>query len=333
MTPDTALFRRDLLGTVGQLARVDQFAVTGGPAHGTRVLRLVNGGGLEVELHADRALDLGRVTYRGRAFAWLSPAGFAAPALADPHEEGWLRTFGGGLLATCGLDSFGDPSTTADGTRYPQHGRIGALPAHLLRAEVTDEQVIVQAEVRQAALHGEHLRLHRTVRSPLGSHSLTLTDVVTNESAVPQPHMVLYHVNLGWPLLGPRTVLVSPATHVEPENDAARASGQPWNALHEPAPDAGSLVYLHRPPDTQEHWTVSATNPDNAMRLDLTASHRSLPFLHTWTSLRPKQYVVGLEPANAPLMSGRAEAEARGLVPLLAPHASVRYDLRFELDA
>ncbi|MEU3980598.1 DUF4432 family protein [Streptomyces sp. NPDC026672] len=307
--------------------------MTDGPAHGTRVLRLVNGGGLEVELHADRALDLGRITYRGRPFAWLSPMGFTAPGLADPHDEGWLRTFGGGLLTTCGLDTFGDPSTTTDGVRYPQHGRIGALPASVLCAEVTDGQVIVQAEVRQAALHGEHLRLHRTVRSELGSSSLTLTDVVTNESAVPQPHMVLYHVNLGWPLLGPRTVLTSPATDVEAENDAARASGRPWNALHEPAPYADSLVHLHRPPDTQENWTVSATNPDNAMRLALTASHRSLPFLHTWKSLRPGQYVVGIEPANASVMSGRAEAEARGFLPVLAPRTSVRYDLCFDLDA
>ncbi|WP_316316829.1 DUF4432 family protein, partial [Clavibacter michiganensis] len=130
------------------------------------------------------------------------------------------------------------------------------------------------------------------------SSSLTLTDVITNESAVPQPHMVLYHVNLGWPLLGPRTVLTSPATHVEAENEATRASGQPWNALHEPASEADSLVYLHQLPDVQEDWTVSATNPDNAMQLDLTASHRSLPFLHTWKSLRPNQYVVGIEPAN-----------------------------------
>ena len=47
------------VGSLAQVARIDSFAEIDGPARGTRRLRVVNGGGLEFDVHPDRGLDIG----------------------------------------------------------------------------------------------------------------------------------------------------------------------------------------------------------------------------------------------------------------------------------
>ncbi|NYD99668.1 hypothetical protein BJY21_000853 [Kineosphaera limosa] len=328
--------RPDLLGSPAQLARLDHLEWTDGPERGARLLRLVTGGGLEVDLLPDRAFDVGRIVVGGIPLAWTSPTGFAAPGLAERDGFGWLRTFGGGLLATCGMDTFGDPSVGADGTRYPQHGRFGTQPGRLLRADIVatpeGDEIVVEAEIVQAAVHGDHLAVRRTIRAPVGSRELSLVDVVENRSDLPQPHMVLYHVNLGWPLLGPSARVESPDARVAAANAEARAAQEDWNALAEPSSTAGSLVYLHTLPDGAQ-VEVAAHNPDTEARLTLRFDTGELPWMHSWKVLRHRQYVLGIEPSNCPTMTGRADADALGTLPVLAPGERRRYALHFSMEA
>lgn len=330
--PSTAADPRDRIGAVGEIARIDQFVVSGGPENGARIVRLINGGGLELEIHPDRALDIGRVTFRGMPIAWMSPTGMAAPGLADPVGFGWLKTFGGGLLATCGLDSIGDPSTLADGTEMPLHGRFGTLPATITRASVGGERVVFEGETRQASVHGENIVVRRSISSIIGSNSFRLTDIVTNESGRDQPHMILYHLNLGWPLIGPSTLFNSPATMVTPENDDARATVEPWSTITEPTPEAKSLVFRHHLPDAPRAL-VRIQNPDTGVQLEIDFDTATLPHLHQWKVMQTGQYVVGIEPSNCATLAGRAYAEEHDLVPTLGPGASVTYEIDFRFAA
>ncbi len=340
---------RGYLSSARHLARIDSFVATEGPEAGSRVLRVVNGGGLEFELHPDRALDVGRVTFDGAPYAWSSALGVAAPGLATTEDFGYLKSFGGGLLSTCGLDTYGDPSTAADGERYTLHGRIGLQPARITRATVelapdaASGWVTIEAEIRQSQVHGENLLLTRRIRTAIGSRSLSLHDTVTNEAGRDVTHMVLYHLNLGWPLLGPGTRIDTRSLEVTPENAEAVAvaaagsgsgggGGEAWSQFGEPTADADSLVYLHTLPassDETERHTVSLSNPESGLALDIGFSAATLPFLHQWKCLRWGQYVMGIEPANTPSILGRADAEARGVAPTLTAGASVDYHLDF----
>ena len=79
------------VGALAQAARVDSFVDTDGPGRGTRRLRVVNGGGLDFDLHPDRALDIGAATCDGIPLAWVSSTGFAGPGAYEPAGRGWLR--------------------------------------------------------------------------------------------------------------------------------------------------------------------------------------------------------------------------------------------------
>lgn len=315
------------IGTIAQLAKIDRFVEEEGPARGARRIRIVTGGGLEIDIHPDRALDLGQVTYRGVPVAWMSPTGMVAPGLTESRGQEWLRSFGGGLLATCGLDSFGPP-TVDDGVEYPQHGRVGVVPATLTRAELVGDEFIVAGTVRQTGVFGENLVLERTWTAPLGGSVLRLRDVVRNEGSADSGHMVLYHVNLGWPLLDETAQLELPSREVTPRDADARTGAGRWHQIEPPQAGYREQVFGH---DFRD-MGVARVGIDNARidtRFELRFDTATLPALHQWKMSGEGHYVMGLEPVNVNTFAGRAGAAASGTLPMLKPGRSVEYALEF----
>jgi hypothetical protein len=314
-------------GTLAQVARIDRLVDEEGPARGARRIRLVTGGGLEVEIHPDRALDLGQVTFRGVPVAWMSPTGMVAPGLAASTGSQWLRSFGGGLLATCGLDSFG-PATVDEGVEYPQHGRVGIVPATVTRAEVQGDELLVSGVVRQSGVFGENLVLERTWSADVGGTTLRLRDVVRNEGFADAGHMVLYHVNAGWPLLDEHAILELPSREVNPRDEDARSGAGRWHLIEEPQAAYREQVFGH---DFRDSGTamVAIDNPGIDTRLELRFDSGTLPALHQWKMSGEGHYVMGLEPVNVNTFAGRAGARAAGNLPMLKAGRSVAYTIDF----
>jgi hypothetical protein len=315
------------VGALAQVARVDSFEETNGPGRGARRLRVVNGGGLEFEVHPDRALDVGAATFDGIPLAWLSSTGIGAPSFYEPEGRGWLRTFGGGLLTTCGLDSFGPPADDEDGV-VGMHGRVGTIPAHLTAAEATSERITVAGTVRQTAVFAENLVLRRRITTEVGSTSFAVEDTVTNEGSSASPHMVLYHVNLGWPLLDDGAEIDIPHRTVTPRDaDAEEGFGSQYE-IGAPVRGFREQVYIHA---AGAERYASVTNKQRGLRFTLRFSE-TLPALFEWKMTATKHYVLGLEPANTGEIGGRAAARAAGLLPVIEPGQTVSYRLSFGME-
>lgn len=320
---------RDYVGALGQVVRVDSFVEQEGAARGARMLRLVNGGGLEAEIHPDRALDLGRVTVDGIPVTWMSSTSITAPWFAEPEGTGWLRTFGGGLLATCGLDTFGPPSEDA-GVKLGMHGRIGTLPATVTRAEATAEGCVIEGTVRQTAVFGENLALHRRITSAAGSDTITVEDVVTNDGVEDAPHMIVYHANLGWPLLDEAAVLDIPSSVVYARDADAEAGIDSWRRFDRPTAGFREQVFRHDFPEDSE-VLVRLTNDSIGVEFSVAFTSTELPHLYQWKMTSRRHYALGIEPSNTPNIFGRRAARDAGELPFLAPGASARYRLDFRL--
>jgi Domain of unknown function (DUF4432) len=209
-----ALARQQLYQRVGrleQVAGIQPFVFDDGPARGVRALRLRTGGSLSLDVLCDRVMDLGAAEYRGVSLAWASPTGVVAPHFRELQGEGWLRSFAGGLLVTCGLQNVGEPSEWG-GEELGLHGRISNTPATLLAREVRweGENCLLQAraEVRESKVFGADLVLTRTISARIGEPRVRIEDTVRNEGYRPEPLMLLYHINLGWPLLDETARLV-----------------------------------------------------------------------------------------------------------------------------
>jgi hypothetical protein len=279
-------------------------------------------------VHPDRCLDLGAVSWRGMPLAWMAPAGIAAPSRSGSDAWGWRRAFGGGLLTTCGLDHFGPP-TMDQGTEFGLHGRATALAAEHVttRAEWTGDRgylLEVSGQLRQSQLFGENLALRRTVRSFFGSPTVSIEDTVTNDGHRTQPHMILYHLNVGWPMLDAGADLVVPTRAVHPRDSVARAGLAAWNSFGPPERDYPEQVFRHELA-ADEPVTVQVRNRRLGKALSVSFHSGQLPHLFQWKSLQRGTYVLGVEPANCPVIGGRAEARAQGVLPVLEPGESRDY--------
>jgi hypothetical protein len=194
-----------------------------------------------------------------------------------------------------------------------------------------DYEIVVSGRVRQARLFGEVLELRRTIRCRLGTGALTVDDVVTNLGPSQQPHMMLYHVNLGWPLLDDAAMLQIPRREVDPRDADAESGIAEWSSFSTPSDPFPEQVFRHGFAAVPADVEVTLKSPRLGLALALTFNTDQLPHLFQWKMLASGAYVLGLEPANCPVIEGRATARARGLLPLLARNESQHYRLGFRV--
>ncbi|WP_150959138.1 aldose 1-epimerase family protein [Microbacterium testaceum] len=312
-------FRR--AGSREQLAAIEASVRTDGPDASTRRLRLI-AGDLDIELLPDRGLDLGQVRHRGVPLAWVSPTGWSRPGVA-----GFGASFGGGLVTTCGLLSFGPPSVDAEG-EHPQHGRYSGLSASVTRAEVQADAVVVEASVVEATVLGAHLELRRRLRVPLGEGRIELRDEIVNRGAREVEPMVLYHVNLGWPLVDAGTVLRSPAERVLARDADAEAGLSSWAEFPEPSARYPEQVFAHGLPTGRRVSAEVIAASGLGIRISFDTAR--LPGMFQWRVAQDDGVVLGVEPATAATILGRSVARERGLLRPLAPGAS--WQLGLDID-
>jgi hypothetical protein len=330
--------RRELLQHVGhidQIAGIKLLEVTDGIERGNRLLRVWTGGGLDFDVLPDRALDISTCRYKGVPLAWASPTGAVHPAFYEPAGLGWLRSFQGGLLVTCGLDQFGPPCSDA-GEGLGLHGRVSNLPARYVNHRafwIGDEyEIEITGEVRQTRVFGENLVLSRRISTRLGSCTIRIEDEVTNEGFTPHPHMILYHMNLGFPLVSADSQLHLEAEETIPRDADAEAGLIRWRELQPPTADYREQVFRHiQRADAGGKACVEVENSLLGVGLRLTYDRTSLPYLIHWKMMGEGIYVLGIEPANCGVIGGRAMAREKGALQHLGPGESCHYILEVEV--
>jgi len=330
---------RRLVGCEAQVAGIRLTELTEGRSRGTRAAEVYTGSGFRFQVLLDRGLDVGAAEDAGRPLAWLHPA-MGSPALHEPRGVGWLRTFGGGLVTTCGLTHYGAPDDTPPEDEGPEalglHGRASHLPAENVRVcqEWRDERYVleIEGETRQSRLFGENLRLHRRVSTELGARSLLIEDRVTNDGFRPSPLAVLYHCNFGFPVVSPDTELLVIDREVHPRDEEARRGFDRHLRLEAPQDGYAEQVFFHEP-RVDQGGLAAAGLVNRALAFGAWARWRAaeLPCLAQWKMMGAGEYVCGLEPSTHEMAPTRRELREKGLPRELAPGASV--ELRLEIGA
>jgi hypothetical protein len=247
------------------------------------------------------------------------------PAFYEPAGNGWLRTFFGGLLTTCGTANIGPPCRDG-GADFGLHGRHNVIPAQRLadRSRWEGDEYLVEIEgvVEDSVLFGPKLRLIRRITAAAGSRKLTITDVLENFGSMDAPYMILYHVNPGFPLLDADARLLIQSQSVQPYDEHSRAHCADYAVVSAPRRGFQEENYLHTMQPGADGWTRAALINDRLnIGLYLRFEAANLPYLSEWKMFDEVDYVLGLEPATAPVES-REVMRKNGALPLLAAHAS-----------
>lgn len=322
------------VGDVSQLCAAEPARLAGGKSEGVLSVRFRTGSGLNFTVLPGRGLDIAAADFRGQSLCWLSPTGVTAPEFYEPEGLSWLRSFGGGLLTTCGLTYAGAPCRDGD-RELGLHGRIANLPAEGVWIdgawEGDDYRVWVQGKVREAAVFGENLMLTRRITAHLGESRILIEDAVENLGHEPAEHMLIYHFNLGFPLVDTQTEFVAQSRGVAPRDREAAAGIGAYARCAPPTPGFREQVYYHEPvagPDGRVK--VALVNPaaggGEGLGIYLAYARENLPILIQWKMMGQGTYVMGIEPANC-RTGGREAERSRGTLVTLAPGEIREYRL------
>jgi hypothetical protein len=327
--------RQEILRRVGdirQLARVEPFELVEGSERGVRAVRMRNAAGLELVIITDRGMAITELIFQGVPLPFFTGIGVAHPAFSESQGAGWLRTWPGGFLTSCGLDQVGSPCNDS-GEELGLHGRIAGIPAAQVRwgGDWKEDDYFLWAEgqVRQSCMFGEDISLHRRVGLWLGGARFWIEDTVENHSFKQVPHMFLQHFNLGFPLVDAGTRLELPQHTTRPRDLSARDGIAQYNNFEDPQPDYKEQVFYHDLiADEAGQAEVRLVNPGFDRGRGLTIYWRyslnEYPVLVEWKMMGEGQYVVGIEPSNC-RVEGRASERERGSLQVLQPFEKRRY--------
>ncbi|HXT08338.1 MAG TPA: aldose 1-epimerase family protein [Roseiarcus sp.] len=339
-------------GLFSQFAGVQLSTLGDGSERGIRCLEFRTGAGFMFKVAVDRAFDVAHCEYRGAAIGWHSPTGLRHPGLHEYNDEGglsWLRSFSG-LNVTCGLDHIlfmdDDP---ADHYHYVHrkvvsssiHGRISNIPGQLLGyGEIWDGDECTlwcEGSMRQSAVFGEDLHLVRRIEARVGESSFTLKDRVVNHGFYSTPHMFLYHINIGHPVLDGGSRYIAPIRHTiwAAHAEDLRKQGVGYRNLPEPKAAFHEQVFEHAmAADANGKIPVAVVNPGfdggRGIGFMVEVNKSEFPYMFQWQNFQEGQYAIGIEPSTNHV-KGKPFARERGELIRLEHGEARSYTTRFQV--
>ncbi len=323
-----------------QLGGIETSVIDNGAGRGTRIAWINTGTGLRFKVVIDRAMDIADAFYNQHSLTWLSHAGITSPQPFSHRGIDWLRTFGGGLLTTCGLSHVGGPETDEFGERGV-HGLISNIPAEIESIIQPDPfsgklEMSITGVVKETKIFGPSLELRRTISATLGQATIRIHDEVINRANTPASHMILYHFNFGWPLVDKGTDILWKGTWHSMEGDKADRifkEGNEFKKCPDPLPQHSgtgeAVVAIEVTADHSGKCTCGLFNEKLGLAIAMRFNKKQLPWLTNWQHWGKDEYVTGLEPGTNPPI-GQAKARKENQLIFLEPGEKRSYDV--ELD-
>ncbi|MCL4499314.1 MAG: aldose 1-epimerase family protein [Chloroflexi bacterium] len=326
--------KRELLDKVGDISQIGgarQMKLVGGFQDGVDVVEFRTGSGLRFTAVPGRALDISIAEFNGNPLAWCAAAGEVNAAYYDEQGLGWLRSFFGGLVTTCGLTYAGAPCVD-EGVELGLHGRISSTPASNLWVDGKwdgDEYTMWAAgKMRESRLFGENMLLERKISAVLGQNKLRIDDTVTNEGPRATPHMMLYHINAGFPVVDAGSELVAPITSTIPRDADAEVDAEHYYLCDPTTAGYRERAYFHELAADSEGFTCSAVINKSLVGgpfgFYVKYKKSELPKFVHWKMHSTQENVIGMEPANCWVV-GRDKERERGTLQFLEPGESRSY--------
>lgn len=290
-----------------QIAYVKRLTLCGGKEDGLRIIE-VDTGRIRFWLNESKALDIARLWHDGKNIGFLSKNGLTK------REISFSKRFEGGMLYTCGLDSVGG----RDG--FETHGSLHNIPALVKRAECDGKKIVVEAEICDTELFGKNLKVIRRVSCDVLGESICVEDTLENVGTKDENYCLLYHVNVGYPMLSEGTTINTPAKKIVPRTEYAEKCLEERSVFLPPKDNEEERCYFL----SLEEPKVTVKSELLSKELILTYSGDTLPHFVQWNSNASHDYALGIEPSTT-MLDERFEYKK------LSPNEEVRFFVNVEV--
>lgn len=272
------------VNSLSQIASLRRYTITEGSAKGLDFIDIDNGN-IRFLLNVSKALDITQLYHQGINVSFLSKNSLTKRELAFGNR------FEGGMLYTCGFDNFGG----RDG--YETHGTFHNTPAEIVRAECTDSEIVVEANIRNAELFGKNLLIRRKITTKVGSGKIDLCDELINESYRDEEYCVLYHFNVGYPMLDDGGKVIADVSEIKARNDWANENIKTALLIEDDVPNKQETCYFIKLNSPKITYVNEKLNKE----LTLSYTMETLPCFTLWKSMASGDYALGLEPCTSEL--------------------------------
>lgn len=330
----------DKLSNPAQLGGIETSVLDNGAGRGTRIAWINTGTGLRYKVVLDRGMDIADAFYNHHSLAWLSHAGIMPSQPWANRGLAWLRSWAGGLFTTCGLTHVGGPEQDELGERG-LHGLISNMPAQIESIIQPDPvagklNMSITGRMRETTVFGPCLELKRTISGTLGQPTIWIHDEVTNCGNTPSPHMMLYHINFGWPLVDAGTQLIWHGNWQARDGDMNAAifrEDHDFRTCPEPmdthSGTGEAVAFIDPTADETGTCVAGLHNSRLGLAVAVRFQKAELPWLTNWQHWGKGEYVTGLEPGTHPPI-GQAKAREQGTLLFLEPGESRSYTVAIE---
>lgn len=279
----------------------------GGRSDGVHVATL-NNGAMSIDVLPTRGMGIWRVKRGDKTLGWQAPmrepVNPAFVPLMEPAGLGWLDGFNE-LLCRCGLESNGPPEFDEAGRLLrPLHGRIANTPAHRVELIVDEDagRLTLRGFVDESRFHFQSLRLTTAISTEIGSNEFTWSDEVENIGGREASMQMLYHFNIGQPMLRAGARITAPVSTVAPQTEVAAKEGvETWNIMPPSRPGFAEQVYgLDLAAESSGETRVLVSGLTNEEAIGLRFNKRTLPCFTVWRNSPAESdgYVLGIEPGT-----------------------------------
>ena len=291
-----------------QKAYIRRYTLTDGKENGIKVVELDNGL-IRVLLNESKGLDVMQLFHNGVNISFVSRNGFTA------RDIDFMNRFEGGMLYTCGFDSIGG----RDG--FEVHGSYHTYPAKVISILEGETALQVIAEVEITSLFGENLLFERKILLPVDSEKLLIHDTLINRGTKEENYCLLYHVNLGYPMLDEGVKVLADVESIAPRTPYAETKMANYNVFEAPIDNEEETCYFI----TTKNDSIAVENQKLGKRFTLKYSKNTLPCVVQWNSPASQDYALGIEPATC-FLDDRFEYKT------IKPNQKIAFSLEMDLE-
>ena len=316
------------IGHDSQIYGIEEHRLVGGKGDGMRLYEVHNGKGLDLTISPDRNLDITRLRFKGINLSYMSPCGYVAPSYYDKTGSNWLSSFTAGFLTTCGLNGVGTPCVD-EGEEIPLHGSIANIPCEQSYFCEEDGKLIIKGTTKDETIFGRKLRLTREICVSTEDNCFEIKDTIENTGDKTEPFEILYHMNMGYPLLDEDSIVSIPSVDVVPRDEHAAQNIDTWMKMQTPTAGYQECCYYHK--FDKKDVTVSIEQKKIDSKLSITFDSEELDGFVEWKMMGVRDYVLGLECGNC-YPDGRDVMRKNGMLKFLAPGEKRSYTVKVTLE-
>ncbi len=266
---------------LSQVCSLRRYILAEGSEKGLEIIECDNGK-IRFLLNVSKALDIAQLWHEGQNISYICKNGL------NERDIPFMNRFEGGMLYTCGLDNIGVR------VGLEQHGTLHITPAKIIKTVCNEKEIIVVGEVRSSALFGKNLVLTRTITTQIGSDEIKINDVIKNEGYVDGQYCLLYHVNIGYPMLDNGAKIVADVESIVSRSKWAKENEKNMFNIIDCKPVYEEMCYYIK----MKKPKVSLVNEKLKKEVVLSWSGDTLPYFNLWKSMASGDYALGLEPCT-----------------------------------